>query len=101
MTGHRCRTVCCVAGWSNFLHGHDPVWADAGTASGDLDLTLEQSDALFLPANYLNGRSGYTNKQAASVIRHLTKTGEVDWSRFKRDGSESVRSVRAERKAAA
>ncbi len=107
--GHHCGTTACIAGWaSSFLQrdgtllnearthaqmalmhsdgiGH-PSWnTHAGLAAGLLGLDSEEAERLFEPMNTDFERddiewSEVSPRQAAKVLRHLAKTGEVDWN---------------------
>ncbi|APH74136.1 hypothetical protein [Aquibium oceanicum] len=103
--GHQCGTVSCIAGWAaQFLNfdgtlrdtprkesqmveefGIDhPTYAPEPIVAAKL-LGLDELDAetLFEPMNY--GPAIHlewdevTPRQAAKVLRHLAKTGEVEW----------------------
>lgn len=81
---HECGTPSCIAGWASWLSfGKAPVLADEillfDRARGYLGLKEDAAKSLFLPANYQD-QDLYTPTQAAETLRHLAKTGEVDWS---------------------
>ena len=72
MSGHNCRTVACIAGWTVALFPDD----DAADALGMDD---DRADLLFYPRGWING-SAFPSSRAVAVLRHLAATGEVDWS---------------------
>lgn len=104
--GHQCGTVSCIAGWAaQFLNfdgtlrdtprkesqmleefGIDiPVYAPEPIVAAKL-LGLDELDAdiLFEPMNnsllfHDEDWDAVTPRQAAKVLRHLAKTGEVNW----------------------
>ena len=82
---HRCDTPACIAGWAIHLFGEDQVpfgMAPMGWAATLLGLTHRQQDALFQcrPALYPGGGSP-SARDAAATLRHLARTGEVEWRR--------------------
>jgi len=93
-SGHRCNTTACIAGWGLALHLGMARAAQVKAAFVDsaikldgfeekardvLGLTDQQALALFYGAHA--GRlTAITVPQAVATIRHLAKTGVVDWS---------------------
>lgn len=79
----------CIAGWANRLWPPPtsrwgfPLLEDAQVALG---LTYEQAHDLFMGQStflmFLLGRDAFeaTPKQAARVVRHLARTGRVNWN---------------------
>lgn len=83
-----CGTTCCIAGHALIMarKSRDDMrfWGDAMYwARSYLDLSELVARELMWPApvQHMTFRWNATPKQAAKVIRHLIKTGEVDWQR--------------------
>lgn len=87
-SGRGCGTVGCIAGWTiatfqadHWKSGDPDIFAFR--AQEELNLTDRQAHDLFFvgPAQENPYHPGWdaTPAQAAMVIRHLAKTGEVDW----------------------
>ncbi len=94
---HPCGTAACIGGWAvnqmlcdvglkrKVINQHEKV---AHTAQLYLGLDLEKANELFAPRNdhasyretNAEGYKFITAKRAATVLRHLADTGEVDWS---------------------
>lgn len=78
---HSCGTPACIGGWAAWEALDRPSVLPSifphGRASSWLDISDEQGDALFIPDIWL---SAVTASQAATVLRHLAETGEVDWN---------------------
>lgn len=72
-----CGTAACIAGWTLalFAPGDEPSFNPATPARKLLGL---DGSRLFYPPDHK--ARDYTPTQAADVIAHLLKTGEVDWS---------------------
>lgn len=82
MSGHKCGTVACIAGWAVHTFPPDDRYATAWTAARDqLGLTTFQADQLFEPSVDAAYEKA-TPEIAAKVLRHLAETGEVEWERF-------------------
>ena len=91
---HTCGTPSCIAGYGKLLF-KDIIAAkrrDSGSSysyddiEAVLDLTEEQAEELFMPktpdADWWAEENdpGYVTAQhAAAVLRHLAKTGDIDW----------------------
>jgi len=90
---HRCGTPSCIAGWACAMavdeygpelkakakaayRGPHIAWSDWLPADY-LGLDRDKSFHLFAPDG---DWSRITPSQAAATLRHLAKTGEVDWS---------------------
>lgn len=85
---HPCGTPSCIAGWASYIFtGKASLGNSNRVASEILDLPYEKAVDLFLPEEEVLGDGGYktleiidpTPQQAATVLRHLVKTGKVDW----------------------
>lgn len=76
---HACGTPACIAGHV-VGHGHQPTW-DA--ARDILGLTDKQAYPLFAACPLGFFSEAPTNAHAAACLRHLAKTGEVDWAATK------------------
>lgn len=84
-----CGTECCIAGYvvTKFAPEDVAIVADSGSAdwlAGKLlDLEPETADDLFYPkdshARQIEDWSAITATQAATVVRHLIETEEVNW----------------------
>ncbi len=91
-----CGSACCLGGWTTYLFGHERWLDDDGRiretvldpktklrvdaldeARGLLGLTERQAGQLFEASPYSDGPP--TAKEAAATLRHLAKTGNVDW----------------------
>ena len=98
--GFQCNTTACIAGWAclvlrddgmirakNDVLSPDQIDSFPGTARRLLGITVDQANELFEPMNYTDldrfkvDWNTITPRQAAKVLRHLAKTGEVDWGR--------------------
>ena len=83
-TGHRCTTTACIAGWAVLVFDRTrPRTLEKREQEGDyvsdratklLGLGSNQADDLFLHVY------SETPDQAVRTLRHLAKTGEVNWS---------------------
>ena len=82
MSGHNCGTVACIGGWAATLASDGKVarWTASRWRAAVEYLGLEMSEAndLFVPHDLR--LSAIEPSQAVAVLRHLAKTGEVDWS---------------------
>jgi hypothetical protein len=82
LSGHKCGTVACIGGWANAVEAGskmlewDSPLLGSQQAKAFLGLGGWESDELFFGCVY-----GVSPSQAVSVLRHLAKTGEVDWDR--------------------
>ena len=94
----QCETPMCIAGWAvyldksaweSFLSGHHTLkhWGRQ-----TLGLDTDQMENLFLPTGYVDGvwalPSGVfpyaaSPLEAARVLEHLARTGEVDWTKMR------------------
>lgn len=87
-----CGTVACLAGWAYMLRfqtvtarrllavtdiGKD--WRIPTCAADYLGLDTPQTELLFRPNISVCDWDQITADQAVKVLRHLAKTGEVDW----------------------
>jgi hypothetical protein len=75
-----CGTVCCIGGTGQLLFFDQPLGEDDFVEDELFDLlglTEEQGDALFYEFPVCPTP---TRTQAVKVIRHLARTGVVDWS---------------------
>ena len=87
---HDCDTPACLAG-----HGARLFWKldlqglnlEDGVAS-ELDIAGGKANKLFRPVTYnfhfsadLNGEGYITKEHAVATLRHLAKTGEVDYDK--------------------
>lgn len=104
---HSCGTVACIAGWTclaltyggeilpqnrsseavaRFTRDVSGTGSEHYTAAEVLGLSREQADELFTPMDTENLRMRNRKwdrvkpRHAATVLRHLAETGEVDWS---------------------
>lgn len=104
--GHQCGTTACIAGWASLHVTKEGTLLSKGRTSNEiyevadeldgtdlstyataaqniLGLDDDQAALLFEPMNF--GDHGnhdwdeVTPRQAAKVLRHLVKTGDVDW----------------------
>lgn len=73
-----CGSVGCIGGWACKLFNDGNVVGTEEVAPL-LGLSFETANTLFYPPNRLD-YSSITPAQAATVIRHLVETGEVDWT---------------------
>lgn len=73
----KCGTVCCVAGTTNVWWGNKANISDTCTAQAVLGLTARQAERLFYPPEMFI--QNITPDWAARCIRHLIKTGKVNW----------------------
>ena len=80
--GQVCNTPACVAGHAAYLLDGDAVYAESydhyKRARALMGLDEEQAKDLFQPWPFVLGEHP-DGKQAAEVIRHMVRTGEVDW----------------------
>jgi len=88
-TGHACKTVACIAGWTSLLD--DPSNKDSESmdrrASDILDLTREESRTLFYGSGAYVDRENITDKHAVAVLRDFAENGKVRWGKFNSDGT--------------
>lgn len=76
-----CGTAACIEGYYRLFRGPEDNY-DFREYYG---LALDQYDELCMPENYDRPwLFNPTPQEAAKVIRHLVKTGEVDWSIIER-----------------
>lgn len=84
MSGHSCKTTACIAGWAVELFTMKRILPETceDIAAEVLGLDdYETQEALFYAGNIkASEMDDITNTHAATVLRHLAKTGEVDWS---------------------
>jgi hypothetical protein len=86
---HECGTPACIAGWAAAASVGDTtgtikleMYADI-QAQQFLDLDGDQASALFQPpCEDEDEWDEITPDHAAFTLRHLVKTGKVDWSAF-------------------
>jgi hypothetical protein len=82
-----CGTPCCIAGWATWESLGRPIGAIPARceplAAEYLGLDYETGHQLFYPPQeedrYSVCYSSVTPEQAASVMRELVETGEVNW----------------------
>ncbi len=92
MTGNRCKTIACIAGWTTLLeYGVEDAEAGgmnfADRAGEILMLSGDQRYSLFYGHGIRNGLETASTRQAVAVIRHLANKDEVRWDMFKKDGT--------------
>lgn len=84
-SGHNCGTVACIAGWSLAVRQGRSVrvWGSGAwvKASGFLGMDYNASYRLFLPSGLPVSYSDVSPAVAVEVLRHLAKTGKIDWPR--------------------
>ena len=90
MVFHDCGSPSCIAGWAHALFDDsvdDAFHFRVLYAEDLLDIPDDQGRLLFEPNNEhayfgaVYGEIGHVSaKHAAAVLRHLAKTGKVDWS---------------------
>jgi hypothetical protein len=82
-----CATAACLAGWAGWLSGL------AGDPTKEIDDYIawlgikpgSRADDELCTPDYCREK---TRLQAIAVLKHLRDTGEVNWSRFGRDGAD-------------
>ncbi len=83
-SGHHCRTTACVAGWTIAVAKPRKrrVWYNrlVDDASEFLGLDLGTAEDLFLVGESRQMLASVLPFEAVAVLRHLAKTGRVDWS---------------------
>lgn len=88
-SGNACGTVACIAGHAALLHQPNVGLADIYEANDYnlepaacifLGISERQGDDLFYGHDYEGDLSEITPDEAITVLEHLKKTGEVDWS---------------------
>lgn len=72
-----CGAVACIGGWAVVLFNPDASYGE--TTAGDAQELLDLDDTQGYELFFSHTQSWITPKQAASVIRNLVETGEVDW----------------------
>lgn len=76
----KCDTVACMGGHCNILWGNGSLQDEQGAAAS-LGLDYADANRLFYPNTVRLGKwDDITPKKAARVLRHLVKTGEIDWT---------------------
>lgn len=79
-TPYACGTVCCIAGYAAGLNGDRIDTEDfVEYASHAFDLSRTEANRLCNPFYEVKDLEKVSPAQAARVIRHLIKTGEVVW----------------------
>lgn len=92
-SNHDCGTTACIAGWANAIRlgltentPDEYGWCRHTGAALWLGLSENQADDLFYARNHPdyweNGYAAWDTisaDQAVRTLRHLAKTGEVDW----------------------
>lgn len=94
LTGHACRTVACVGGWTQAVlaekrarhskHHWETDTPATRQAAMLLGLGGDVAEALFFPG-YFSRAYDATPAQAVRVLRNLAETGIVDWDRALRE----------------
>lgn len=85
LTKEHCGSPGCICGWTNSLFPESPLFiGDTDAAGLALGISWRAAKELFEPVveqreDYTVYRSA-TPTQAANVLDHLIRTGEVDWS---------------------
>lgn len=69
-----CGTVCCIGGWASRIFRSEHNDSDVGEL---FNLDDREANRLFYPDL---SWTAITVPQAVAVLRHLAKTGNVDWS---------------------
>lgn len=80
--GHSCGTVACIAGWSSYAAQKLTSVYEGEvleTTSEFLGLDMDATRALCLPDDDDDHIYSATPLQAANVLEHLARTGEVNW----------------------
>jgi hypothetical protein len=87
LTHESCYTPCCIAGWVTWeIEGRPKkisLWDVSISRVGEyLDIEFVSTYLLCYPHDYIKQLhwNKITPAQAASVLRNLARTGEVDWS---------------------
>jgi hypothetical protein len=83
LSGHRCGTVACIAGWTMAVLAPDKLHDDWGSAMPGalLGLAFDQHRQLFIPqGDDCHGAYDATPAVAAKLLRILAITGKVDWN---------------------
>jgi hypothetical protein len=79
-TGHNCGTTACIAGWAVLELGGDiDRVSERVFATRAFDLDWEEAEELFTPVDPWP-RNHIEAPHAVAVLRHLAKTGVVDWT---------------------
>ncbi|RWP44341.1 MAG: hypothetical protein EOR04_05310 [Mesorhizobium sp.] len=95
--GFQCNSTACIAGWASLVLGKNGEIRKTARTTSEVDdfyedfatellgLDYHTGMRLFEPMNVLieHGVADWdkvTPRQAAKVLRHLARTGEVDWS---------------------
>jgi hypothetical protein len=84
-----CGTVACLAGWAGALAQPKASLRELNESEqlirerAEVFLGLPSAEAgrLFYPSGVMVSWGDITPKQAVRVLRHLAKTGKVDWSK--------------------
>lgn len=86
-TGRHCGTVGCIAGWAVAMSRHmtsapeESIYFRYDEPTKWLGLSDDTADALFYPRQLPPGSwDDITPAHAVAVLRHLAKTGKVDWT---------------------
>lgn len=78
LDNHTCKTVACIAGWATYLFDPKSPMPTVMNARYALDLTPEQSKALFTPP-FWDYPGRYTHDEVVATLTRLIETGEVQW----------------------
>lgn len=76
----KCGTAACIGGHAEILFNPSNIGGFVDNAAELLGLDHDTADALFFPVYYKRRWDRITRAKAARVLRHLAKTGNVDWS---------------------
>lgn len=83
LTGHKCGTTCCIAGWtSHVIADVSPhVFPFQASMIGHmLGLNYEEAIELFLGSPEGVDRHDVTPAMAVATMRHIITAGVVDWN---------------------
>lgn len=87
MTGHKCGTTACIAGWTTLYEtGQANPPNISGKARDILELTAAEASRLFYASGHNDTLDTITQAKAVAVIRNLATTGKVEWASFNSKG---------------
>ncbi|TIQ64400.1 MAG: hypothetical protein E5X41_17215 [Mesorhizobium sp.] len=95
--GFQCNSTACIAGWASLVLGENGEIMKTARKTSEVDDFYEDFATELLGLDYRTGLELFepmnqivelmeadwdevTPRQAAKVLRHLARTGEVDWS---------------------
>jgi len=80
MGSWHCGSVACIGGWTTYLYGDPAIDGAVGQVAELLGISEMEAIYLCYPDECDKIYARITPEDAAKVLRHLAKTGDVRWS---------------------